>query len=47
LWGGRIIWLRKLKKLIRDYESGQTRLNIYDLAFMLKEIAENKLKEEE
>ncbi|AFQ96487.1 hypothetical protein [Bacillus phage vB_BceM_Bc431v3] len=39
--------VEKVKKLIRDYESGQTRLNIYDLAFMLKEIAENKLKEEE
>ncbi|ALO79543.1 hypothetical protein HOBO_136 [Bacillus phage Hobo] len=39
--------VEKVIKLIRDYESGQTRLNIYDLAFMLKEIAEDKLKEEE
>lgn len=36
----------KLKVLIYSFESGRSGLNIYDLAYMVKEIAEDKLKEE-
>lgn len=36
----------RIKSLIYSYESGRSGLNIYDLAYMLKDIAEDKLKEE-
>ncbi|AMO25975.1 hypothetical protein Blue_152 [Bacillus phage Deep Blue] len=39
--------VEKIRNLLNDFEYGRTQLNIYDLAFMIKEITEEKLKEEE
>lgn len=38
--------IERIKRLINDFERGQTQLDIYDLALFIKEIAEEKLKEE-
>lgn len=36
----------KIQSVIKSFESSYSGLDIYDLAFLIKEICEDKLKEE-
>ncbi|AGR46644.1 hypothetical protein vBBak6_095 [Bacillus phage v_B-Bak6] len=38
--------IETIKRLIHNFENGKSQLDIYDLALLIKEEAEDKLKEE-